>query len=205
MGVGSAGDRRTIGGVGMINTFRSVVQFDRIALDPVERRLQTVRLGRGHATDREASTPTRGVRLHRWRRRGRAHARTQRRRVLSVPVRAASTAGRQRSRHVDRPVRAPAVDAADHRADRVHPDRGLARRVGGCPGCGTSGDSVLAVDDGNPIDRRGRGRQRRRQVVPDLHLARSAARGGTGGSSEGRRLHDGLDHGRHRGARTART
>ena len=30
----------TIGRVGMINTFRSVVQFDRITLDPVERRLK---------------------------------------------------------------------------------------------------------------------------------------------------------------------
>lgn len=32
---------RTIGPVGMINTFRSVVRFDRITLDPVERRLKS--------------------------------------------------------------------------------------------------------------------------------------------------------------------
>jgi L-lactate dehydrogenase (cytochrome) len=32
---------RTIGRVGMINTFRSVVRFDRITLDPVERRLKS--------------------------------------------------------------------------------------------------------------------------------------------------------------------
>jgi hypothetical protein len=86
----------------------------------------------------------------------------------------------------------------------LHPDRrfaGRARRRSRCPPCR---HPVLAVDDGDAVDRRGGVGVRRRQVVPDLHLARPSARRGARRASEGGRVHDRVAHRRHCRARASR-
>ena len=172
--------------MGMIKTFRSVVQFDSLTLDPVERRLKKVRIDRGLPADREAAAPVRRVRLHRRRRRGRAHARRATRATSPTlefkPRVLRDVSNLDTSTTIfGRPASMPLILAPTGFTRIAHSQGELAVARAAAAGR----HPVVAVDDGHPVDRGGRRGQRRREVVPGVHL--EGPRSGAGSDRAGRR------------------
>ena len=158
---------------------------------------------RRSAAGGQASTAGRGVRLHRWRSRGRAGARPQRRGVPGDPVQPPGPARRLQDRHRHHPVGQAHPPPLDPGPNRIHPDRRSAGRAGGGEGRGPGRRPLRPVDDGHPHHRGGGRGLLRAKVVPGLHLAGSGsgplpARAGRRG-----RLRGHPPHRRHRGARPA--
>ena len=84
----------------VVDTLRSVLHFRKVELDPVARRLATAASVGDLRAHRQAAPPARRVRLHRRRRRGRAHAAQQQRRLRPhrVPSARAAIGGRRSTR-----------------------------------------------------------------------------------------------------------
>ena len=178
--------------------------------------LPSLRVGSGRATAgalrerrrpaarREAPAADRRVRLHRRGRRGRAHARRERPCLRPAGLPAEDPARRRTHDHRDDDPRTPGDHASRPRTDRLRPDRALAGRARGGPRGGTRRHSLQPVDARHPLDRRGRGRLQRTEVVPGLRLEGSRARQADGGAFGRRRLRGAAADGRHGGPRTSR-
>ena len=160
-------------------------------------------VGRRPAPDRQAAVAARRVRLHRRRRRGRADAAQQLRRVRPHRVPAPGAAVGGGDRPVDDAARAAAAVPARAGADRLHAHRRSAGRAGRGPGRRAGRPAVHAVDAGHPLDRGGRRGQRRPEVVPGLRLARPRDRQGDGRPLPGVRVRGARADRRHGRARAA--
>ncbi len=99
--------------------------------------------------------------------------------------------------------RPPGVPA-DPLPDGIHPHRQLAGRAGGGARRPARRHPVLAVDGVDTVDRGGRGRLRRSQVVPGLHLARPGTRPRARRALGGGRVRGAVADRRHRRARATR-
>ena len=112
-----------------------------------------------------------GLRLHRGRRRGRdlaSRGPVRRSRTSSSTRRAAR---RRRGQHGPSGPRRPGRPAVRYRADRLHPDDADRGRGGRGPGRRAARHPVLAVHDGDHVDRgRASGEPARPQLVPALHV-----------------------------------